>query len=126
VGHSIGDGIIVLAIAALTFGYFYLKYRTRKERLEIIHQERIMAMDKKIPLPELPIDPPVQYNPYSQVVPLILGLMLAAFGSGTMIALYYVLSGHPDKQRYWVLPLPVTLMGVGLILVHLLVFRRER
>ena len=57
-GHSIGDGIIVVALAAAFLGYIYLKFLERQRRLEILHQERVAAMEKGIPLPELPIDPP--------------------------------------------------------------------
>ena len=38
-------------------GYFYFKHAERPRRLEIIHAERLAAMDKGIPLPELPLDP---------------------------------------------------------------------
>ena len=53
-GHSIGDGVIVSALAVAFVGYFYLKHRARQHRLELIHAERLAAMDKGIPLPELP------------------------------------------------------------------------
>src|SRR5215475_2350918 len=46
--HSIGDGIIVAAIVAAFVAYFYLKNKTRLRRLEVIHQERLAAMDKGI------------------------------------------------------------------------------
>ena len=57
-GHSAGDAIIVAAIAAAIVAYLYFKHVERRRRLEIIHQERLAAMEKGIPLPELPIDPP--------------------------------------------------------------------
>ena len=57
-GHSIGDGLIVVALAAIAIAYLYFKHRERQRRLEVIHQERVAAMDKGIPLPELAIDPP--------------------------------------------------------------------
>jgi hypothetical protein len=34
----------------------YLTYRERQRRLEVLHQERIVAMEKGIPLPELPLE----------------------------------------------------------------------
>ena len=37
-GHSISDAIIVAALAALLFGYLYLKYRIKLRRLELVHQ----------------------------------------------------------------------------------------
>jgi hypothetical protein len=53
-GHSIGDGIIVAAIAAAIVAYLFLKAGERQRRLEIIHQERVVAMEKGIALPDLP------------------------------------------------------------------------
>lgn len=57
-GHSIGDGIIVVAVAAALMAWLYFKHMEGRRRLEVIHQERLAAMDKGIPLPELPLDPP--------------------------------------------------------------------
>ena len=48
-GHSIGDGIIVMALAAAFLGFFYLKFLERQRRLEILHQERLAAMEKGFP-----------------------------------------------------------------------------
>ena len=52
-GHSIGDGLIVLAIAFGLVAWLYLRSRERQKRMEAVHQERLAAMDKGIPLPEL-------------------------------------------------------------------------
>jgi RNA polymerase sigma factor (sigma-70 family) len=49
-GHSFGDGVIVAAIVAAIVTYLYFGQVERKRRLEIIHQERLAAMDKVIPL----------------------------------------------------------------------------
>jgi len=45
---TIGDGMVALALAAGIVGYNYVKDRTRRKRLEIIHQERLVAMEKGI------------------------------------------------------------------------------
>jgi len=124
VGQSIGDAIIVVALAGAYLGYLYLKYRERLRRLEIIHQERLAAMDKGIPLPELPIDPPVVEKRPDPHVPLILGIVLLAFGAGSMIALRLVSDG--GESVYWPLPLPVAMIGLGLMLYHFLAANRER
>ena len=116
-GHSIGDALIVAALAAAFVGYFYFKHQERLRRLEIIHAERLAAMDKGIPLPELPLDPPVpEKGPPRPEVPLILGIFLTSFGVGTMIALAIAV----DKRSYWAAPLPIALMGVGLLLYSFL------
>ena len=56
-GHSVGDGLIMAALAGALVAYFYFRHVERRRRLEIIHQERVAAMDNGIPLPELPLDP---------------------------------------------------------------------
>ncbi len=123
-GHSIGDGIIVVALAATLLGYLYLKYLGRARRLEIIHQERLVAMDKGIPLPELPIDPPIiEKAPNPRILPL-LGIALMAVGGGSMIALSLLPS--LESRAFWPIPLPVAMMGLGLLLYHLLAANRER
>jgi hypothetical protein len=115
-GHSIGDGLIVAALAVPFVGYLYFKHQERLRRLEIIHAERLAAMDKGIPLPELPLDPPATVKgPPRPEVPLILGIFLASFGVGTMIAL--AIAAEP---KHWAFPLPIALMGVGLLLYYFL------
>lgn len=123
-GHSIGDGIIVVALAGALLGYLYFKYREKQRRLEIIHQERLAAMDKGIPLPELPIDPPILEKRPDPHVPLILGIVLMTFGAGSMIALSLV--SKVEERVYWPLPLPLAMVGLGLILYHFLAASRER
>jgi hypothetical protein len=121
-GHSIGDGIIVLALAAAFLGYFYLKHLERQRRLEIVHQERLAAMDKGIPLPELPIDPPRVQAPPDPRIPLILGIVLLAVGGGAMAA-FSLVSGD-SIQMFWPMPLPLALVGVGLMLYYFLAQNR--
>jgi hypothetical protein len=50
--YTIGDGIVALALAGGIVGCLYVTHRTRQKRIEIIHQERIAAMEKGIPSPE--------------------------------------------------------------------------
>jgi hypothetical protein len=117
-GHSVGDGIIVAALTAGVVGYFLLRFLERRRRLEILHAERVTAMDKGIPLPELPLDPPSSTPVFSPNphVPLILGIVLTAFGAGSMMALWLVERLRPG----WPMPLPVASIGVGLVLYHFL------
>lgn len=113
-GHTIGDGMIVLALAAAFLGYFFLKFRERQRYLEILHAERLVAMEKDIPLPELPIEllfmktaPPPDYR-----VGGLIGVVLLCFGLGTMLTLWLL----PGSRSYWPAPLPVAFIGGGLIL----------
>lgn len=110
------EALIVIALIAGFLGYEYLKRRDAQRRLDILHTERLAAMDKGIPLPELPIDPPPSAwrPPPDPTVPLAIGIVLAAFGIGAMLMLAIVAPGKP----YWALPLPVALMGLGLVLYY--------
>ncbi len=122
-GHSIGDGIIVAALTVGLVGFLLLKYLERRQRLDILHAERLAAMDKGIPLPELPIQPPSTraVRPPNPHVPLILGILLVAFGAGSMIALAMV----DSLRASWPIPMPVTFMGGGLIIYYLLAGRER-
>ena len=44
--YSIGDGLVSLALAAGIVGYLQVTHRSRQKRIEIIHQERMAAMEK--------------------------------------------------------------------------------
>jgi hypothetical protein len=124
-GHSIGDGVIVVALVGAFLGYFYLKQAERRRRLEIVHQERLVAMDKGIPLPELPLDPPNVPKPPNPHNFLVHGIVWTALGFGSMIAL---LIGGPRQGllMIWPFPLPFALMGVGLMLYYFLAAERAR
>ncbi len=114
--HSYPDALIVLALTAGFLGYQYMKRRDVQRRLEILHAERLAAMDKGIPLPELPIDPPPEawQRPPDPKVPLAIGIVLTAFGVGAMGMLAILAPGRP----YWAVPLPIAMMGLGLCLYH--------
>ena len=114
--YTIADAIIVVALAAVFLGYQYFKHRQKQQRLDILHAERLAAMDKGIPLPELPIDPPAAAwrRPPDPRAPLAIGIVLTAFGAGSMVALAVATSG----QRFWVMPLPIMMIGIGLILYY--------
>jgi hypothetical protein len=115
---TVGDGMVVLGLAAGYVGYLYVTGQTRKRRLEIIHEERLAAMEKGIPLPEFPLEPaPNPRVPDPNVLP-ILGTVLLSVSVGAMIALYRTLQG--EAHGFWVSPLPIAFLGVGLLAVHFL------
>lgn len=93
--HSIGDAIIVAALVAGFVGYIYIKYLEKRRRLETIHAERVMAMEKGIPLPELPLEPSTRPDTRSESrqVTLIIGIVLAMFGIDS--------SGVDHCRRTW-------------------------
>jgi hypothetical protein len=116
--YSIGDGIVTLALAGGIVAYLYMKHRSRMQRMEIIHQERIAAMEKGIPLPEFPLDQPRERRPPDPNVLPILGLVLLTLSIGTMIVLALTLDAA--SRAFWVTPLPLAFLGVGLLAFHLL------
>lgn len=124
-GHSAGDAIIVAAIAAAIVAYLYFKHVERRRRLEIIHQERLAAMEKGIPLPELPIDPPKVPRPTDPREILIHGIAWSALGGGAMLALRLI-EPWPNGQVIWPLPLPLALLGIGFLLYYALTSDRAR
>jgi hypothetical protein len=109
--YTVGDGLVVLALAAGVVGYVYVKQQSHRKRLEIIHQERLVAIEKGIPLPEFPLEP---QNPRvsDQTVLPILGTVLFSLSVGTMIVLYRTLEAA--EHEFWVSPLPFAFLGVGL------------
>ena len=124
-GHSVGDGIIVAAIAAAIVAYLYFKHVERRRRLEIIHQERLAAMEKDIPLPELPLDPAKVQKPSDPREILIQGIAWSALGGGAMLALRLI-EPWPNGQVIWPLPLPLALLGIGFLLYYALASDRAR
>lgn len=116
---TVGDGIVALALAAGVVGYVYVTRWSRLKRLEIIHQERLLAMEKGIPLPEFPLDPatPAPGSDPNHVLP-ILGVVLLSLSIGAMVVLYLNLAARANG--FWVAPLPFAFLGVGLLTFHFL------
>jgi hypothetical protein len=117
-GYTIGDGMVALALAGGILGYLYVKQRGRQKRLEIIHQERMAAMEKGIPLPEFPLEEARERRPPDPNVLPIMGTVFFSLSVGAMIALYLNLSA--PFRNDWVFPLPLAFLGVGLIAFHFL------
>jgi hypothetical protein len=113
---TIGDGMVALALAGGIVGYVYLKHQSRQKRIEIIHQERMEAINKGIPLPEFPLDPERQSDPGARAVVPILGIVLFSISLGAMIALYLNLPA--PSHGFWISPLPLVFLGAGLIAFH--------
>jgi len=139
---TIGDGMQALALAGGIVGYVFVKYRSRQQKLQIIHQERMAAMEKQLPLPEFSLEPaPQPCQPNLTVVP-ILGTVLLTLSLGAMIVLYLTLPAPSrgfsipslpfylvvpaQSHGFWASPLPFALMGVGLIALHFSTTRTAR
>lgn len=121
--NSFADALIVLALTGAVVAWLYFRNKERQRRMEIVHQERLVAMEKGFPLPELPSEP--AKAPKSPRELLIHGVAWVAMGSGGALALRLTamnINGTPA----WPLPLPLLLLGLGLILVYALDGRRAR
>jgi hypothetical protein len=115
--YTVGDGMVTFALAAGFIGYLYVKHLSRQKRLEIIHRERMAAMEKGIPLPEFPLETEREPRRDLLVLP-ILGMVLFTLSIGTMVVLYVNLPA--ESHRFWITPLPFTFLGVGFITFHFL------
>ena len=116
--YTIGDGMVALALAGGIVGYLYVTHQSRQKKIEIIHQERLAAMEKGIPLPEFPLEPVRErHDPDPNNVIPILGTVLSSLSLGAMIVLYLNL---PAPSHGWIAPLPFTFLGAGLIAFHFL------
>ncbi len=124
-GHTLADSIIVAALAAVFVAWLYFRHTGRQRRLEIVHQERLTAMEKGIPLPELPLDPVKERQPTDPRAPLLHGIVWTALGGGGMLALH-LFGKAGSVPELWPLPLPLALLGVGLILYYALASDRPR
>ncbi len=90
--------------------------RSRQRKLDLIHRERIAALEKGVPMPELP-----EYDSPSRVLtaarlnprwPLGVGILLIMAGAGVSVALQ--LSGDPYHNQVWPFGLIGVFVGVGL------------
>ena len=124
-GHSVGDGMIVTALAAAVVADPYFRHVERRRRLDIVHQERLAAMDKGIPLPEVALVPPRVPSPPDSRALLVHGIAWAALGGGAMLALALI-GPPPNAPVLWPAPLPIALLGIGLMLDDALTSERGR
>ena len=124
-GHSIGDGIIVVALAAIAIAYLYFEFASGSGGSRLSTRSEWRQMDKGIPLPELAIDPPSVPKAPDPRETLIHGLVWATLGVGSMAALFLV-GRIGDLPALWPLPLPIALLGVGLIVYYVLASQRSR
>ncbi|MEJ2247702.1 MAG: hypothetical protein P8Y80_16750, partial [Acidobacteriota bacterium] len=100
--EHISFALIIASLVAAYLGYQYLKSRTMQHRLDILHQERLAALEKEIPLPELPLDPPPVPKGPDQDVLSIMGVVFSSLAAGGMITLYLIL---PAEYHFiWVTP----------------------
>ena len=117
-------GVVFTAIAAA----FYLAVRAQniqryRIRMEMIQKERLAALEKGIPMPEMPEYDDGSRSSFEAIAaatrlnprwPLGLGAILIMGGIGTTIALY--LSHEDYHNRVWSMGLIPIFIGFGLFL----------
>jgi hypothetical protein len=106
---------------------WHLRTRRRERRLEMIHKERMMAMEKGIPLPELPEFAEASGSSLAEAVgairinprwPLGVGAVLAMLGAGISLALW--LTPEQDPHNAWPVGLVGVFFGIGLFFHYFL------
>jgi len=107
---------------------WHLKGQRRQRRIELVHQERMLAMEKGIPLPELPdfAEAPARSALVEAVAsirinprwPLGLGAIFVMVGAGASVAFW--LSSIPEPHQAWPFGLIGVFVGVGLVFHYFL------
>jgi hypothetical protein len=115
-------GWVILLLLA-----WHLRAARRQRRLELQHKERMMAMEKGIPLPELPAEDEPRRPLVAELVgsirinprwPLGIGAVFVMLGIGISAALR--LSQEAEHYRVWSFGLIPVFFGLGLILHYTL------
>ena len=121
----VGAGIFVLFLKFLALKRYQIK-------MELIHKERLVAMEKGIPAPEVPdydngsrprTSSLLTYLGVNPRWPLGLGILLVLGGIGTTVAM--MLSGDPYHKQVWSFGLIPVFLGVGLWLHYLVMKPRN-
>jgi Domain of unknown function (DUF6249) len=122
-------GWVILLLVA-----WHLRASRRARRQELLHKERMMAMEKGIPLPELPIeDEPARRPLVTELIgsirinprwPLGIGALFVMVGIGISAAL--ALSQEAEQNRVWSVGLIPMFFGLGLMLHYALTRPSER
>lgn len=110
----------VFGVAAVVIITWNLRNKRRLEKLQLIHQERMKAMEKGIPLPEFPEMDEVtgakllrQWNPRW---PLGIGVLLIMAGIGTIVAML----ASPEFDDVWSFGFIGIFVGIGFFLHYYL------
>jgi hypothetical protein len=112
----------ILAWAVIILAAFHLRAKRRERRLEMLHKERMAAIEKGVPLPELNgEDRHVRVNPKW---PLGVGAILMMIGIGIVAAL--IISPDQHLQPMWSMGLIWVFAGIGFMAYHELTKERAR
>lgn len=122
----------VFGFAAVLLIAWHLRNKRRLEKLNLIHQERMKAMEKGIPLPEFPeleeseskiiigkaLATNIEAKPWNPKWPLGVGALLIMGGLGTTVAM--MMSTFQATNEVWPFGLIGIFVGVGFFLFYAL------
>jgi len=125
--------IFSFGIAGFWVLVWHLRGQRRQRKMDMIHQERMLAMEKGIPLPELPEFPETravqrrgsEWGPLNPRWPLGVGVIFILLGAGISLAYYLAgdaeLARSAQVARVWPFGLIGVAAGLGFILHYLIV-----
>jgi hypothetical protein len=119
--EGIAGALPWFAIALIFIGIGYFQHVEKLRKLDNFHRERLAALEKGLPPPEIPTEPPKLVPPPAKPMPnaaLLTGIITSAVSLGAMAVLFVTLP--EPAHNFWILPLPVLLVGFGLMLFHFL------
>ena len=130
--YSALGAVWVFGFAAVLLVAWHLRNRRRLEKLQIIHEERMKAMEKGIPLPEFPdleeseskiilgkaLASNIEATPWNPKWPLGVGALLIMGGLGTTVAM--MLSNFQDSNQLWPFGMIGVFVGVGFFFFYAL------
>ena len=127
--------LVGVAFFAFLWGLAYIKMKKNQQKRDFLHRERMLAMEKGIPLPEFPDFEEDDQRPLLEQLsestariapklPLGCGLVLIFGGAGVLVALSK--AQDPEFHRAWSLGFIPVFLGAGLILYYLLTRESKR
>ena len=128
--YSALGAVWVFGFAAVMLVAWHLRNKRRLEKLKLIHEERMKAMEKGIPLPEFPelgedegqrlisraLATNIEARSWNPRWPLGVGALLIMGGIGTTVAL--MLSKGELHNELWPFGLIGVFVGVGFFLFY--------
>ena len=118
----------VFGVAAVLLIAWHLRGKRRLEKLKVIHEERMKAMEKGIPLPEFPelreddstlskaLASNIEAKPWNPRWPLGVGALLIMGGLGTSVAM--LASKWELHNDLWAFGLIGVFLGFGMFLFY--------
>ena len=126
--YSSLGAIWVFGFAAVLLIAWHLRGKRRLEKLKVIHEERMKAMEKGIPLPEFPelreddnmlskaLASNIEAKPWNPRWPLGVGALLIMGGLGTSVAM--LASKWELHNDLWAFGLIGVFLGFGMFLFY--------